>query len=102
MVVLDVIHRIQAEQAGDLAVRWNCKAGNCGSCSVDINGKPKLACMTRMNEYESDETIAVRPIKTFPLIKELVDDLSTDLGNPLDGYNEDEDWFDDEPSDLNK
>ena len=55
MVVLDVIHRIQAEQAGDLAVRWNCKAGKCGSCSVEINGKPKLACMTRMNEYKKDE-----------------------------------------------
>jgi succinate dehydrogenase / fumarate reductase iron-sulfur subunit len=76
MVVLDVIHRIQAKQAGDLAVRWNCKAGKCGSCSVEINGKPKLSCMTRMNEYESDETIAVRPIKTFPLIKDLVADVS--------------------------
>ena len=60
MVVLDAIHRIQAEQANDLAVRWNCKAGKCGSCSMEINGKPKLACMTRMNEYESDETIFVR------------------------------------------
>ena len=76
MVVLDVIHRIQAKQAGDLAVRWNCKAGKCGSCSVEINGKPKLACMTRMNEYKSNETITVRPIKTFPLIKDLVADVS--------------------------
>ncbi|HZJ21490.1 MAG TPA: 2Fe-2S iron-sulfur cluster-binding protein, partial [Pricia sp.] len=46
MVVLDVVHRIQAEQANDLAIRWNCKAGKCGSCSVEINGKPKLSCMT--------------------------------------------------------
>jgi len=76
MVVLDAIHRIQAEQAGDLAARWNCKAGKCGSCSVEINGKPKLACMTRMNEYKSNETITVRPIKTFPLIKDLVADVS--------------------------
>ena len=76
MVVLDAIHRIQAEQAGDLAIRWNCKAGKCGSCSVEINGKPKLACMTRMNEYKSNETITVRPIKTFPLIKDLVADVS--------------------------
>ena len=52
MVVLDAILRIQAHQAGDFAVRWNCKAGKCGSCSVEINGKPKLACMTRMNEYD--------------------------------------------------
>ena len=76
MVVLDVIHKIQAEQAGDLAVRWNCKAGKCGSCSVEINGKPKLSCMTRMNEYSDDETIYVRPIKTFPTIKDLVTDVS--------------------------
>ena len=76
MVVLDVIHRIQAEQAGDLAVRWNCKAGKCGSCSVEINGKPKLSCMTRMNEYNDNETISIRPIRTFPLVKDLVADVS--------------------------
>ena len=76
MVVLDVIHRIQAEKAGDLACRWNCKAGKCGSCSVEINGKPKLACMTRMNEYGEGETISVRPIKAFPIMKDLVADVS--------------------------
>ncbi len=76
MVVLDMIHQIQAEQANDLAVRWNCKAGKCGSCSVEINGKPKLACMTRMNEYEANETITVTPLKTFPVIKDLVTDVS--------------------------
>jgi len=76
MVVLDVIHRIQTEQANDLAIRWNCKAGKCGSCSVEINGLPKLACMTRMNEYSEDETITVMPIKAFPVIKDLVPDVS--------------------------
>jgi len=76
MVVLDVLHRIQAEQAGDMAVRWNCKAGKCGSCSVEINGKPRLACMTRMNAFEPDETIQVQPLKTFPLIRDLVTDVS--------------------------
>ena len=76
MVVLDAIHGIQAEHANDLAVRWNCKAGKCGSCGVEINGKPKLACMTRMNEYDTDETISVRPVKTFPTMKDLVSDVS--------------------------
>lgn len=76
MVVLDVIHKIQAEQANDLAVRWNCKAGKCGSCSMEVNGKPKLACMTRMNEYGPDEEITVTPVKTFPVIKDLVPDVS--------------------------
>lgn len=76
MVVLDVIHRIQADSANDLAVRWNCKAGKCGSCSMEINGKPKLACMTRMNEYGPDENISIMPVKTFPVIRDLVPDMS--------------------------
>ena len=76
MVVLDVLHRIQARLANDLAVRWNCKAGKCGSCSMEINGKPKLACMTRMNLFSATETITVQPMKTFPVIKDLVTDVS--------------------------
>src|SRR4051794_34694274 len=75
-VVLDIIHRLQATQAPDLAVRWNCKAGKCGSCSMEINGKPKLSCMTRMNSFGPDETITVQPLKTFPVIKDLVTDVS--------------------------
>ena len=76
MVVLDAIHKIQADQENDLAVRWNCKAGKCGSCSMEINGKPKLSCMTRMNEYGPEETITITPLKTFPIIKDLVTDVS--------------------------
>src|SRR6188474_2820845 len=76
MVVLDVLHRIQAEQAGDMALRWNCKAGKCGSCSMEINGRPRLSCMTRMNVFAEDETITVQPLKTFPVIKDLVTDVS--------------------------
>jgi succinate dehydrogenase / fumarate reductase iron-sulfur subunit len=76
MVVLDVIHRIQAQQANDLAVRWNCKAGKCGSCSMEINGKPRLSCMTRMDVFDEQETITVQPVKTFPVIKDLVTDVS--------------------------
>ena len=76
MVVLDAIHAIQAEQANDLAVRWNCKAGKCGSCSAEINGMPKLMCMTRLNTLPLDKPITVQPMKTFPLIKDLVTDVS--------------------------
>src|SRR5947208_1604560 len=76
MVVLDVIHRIQATQAPDLACRWNCKAGKCGSCSAEVNGKPRLMCMTRMDIFEPGETISVAPIRTFPLIRDLVTDVS--------------------------
>jgi succinate dehydrogenase / fumarate reductase iron-sulfur subunit len=75
-VVLDVIHRLQATQAPDLAVRWNCKAGKCGSCSAEINGKPKLMCMTRMNTFAADETVTVTPLRTFPVVRDLVTDVS--------------------------
>ena len=74
MVVLDVIHRIQATQAPDLACRWNCKAGKCGSCSAEVNGKPRLMCMTRMDLFKPGETITVAPIRTFPLSRDLVTD----------------------------
>jgi succinate dehydrogenase / fumarate reductase iron-sulfur subunit len=76
MVVLDVIHKIQATQSSDLACRWNCKAGKCGSCSAEINGKPRLMCMTRMNEFKEGEAITVMPMKTFPLMKDLATDVS--------------------------
>ncbi len=75
-VVLDVIHRLQATQTPDLAVRWNCKAGKCGSCSAEINGKPKLMCMCRMNTFEEGETVTVTPMRTFPVIRDLVTDVS--------------------------
>jgi len=75
-VVLDAVHAIQADQAPDLAVRWNCKAGKCGSCSAEINGKPRLMCMTRMSDYPADEPITVMPMKAFPVIKDLVTDVS--------------------------
>ncbi len=76
MVVLDALHRIQAREAPDLALRWNCKAGKCGSCSMEINGRPRLACMTRMNVFAPDETITVQPLKAFPVLRDLVTDLS--------------------------
>ncbi|CAM4245836.1 succinate dehydrogenase/fumarate reductase iron-sulfur subunit [Nocardia ninae] len=75
-VVLDIIHRLQATQAPDLAVRWNCKAGKCGSCSAEINGRPRLLCMTRMSTFTEAEVITVTPMRTFPVIKDLVTDVS--------------------------
>ena len=80
MVVLDVIHRIQAEHAPDLSCRWNCKAGKCGSCSAEVNGKPRLMCMTRMEEVMKEtpdgEPVLVKPMQAFPLTKDLVTDTS--------------------------
>jgi succinate dehydrogenase / fumarate reductase iron-sulfur subunit len=76
MVVLDAVHQIQATQANDLACRWNCKAGKCGSCSAEINGQPRLMCMTRLDQVPLDEPVILEPVKAFPLIKDLVTDVS--------------------------
>src|SRR5205807_9119989 len=76
MVVLDAVHWVQAHQASDLACRWNCKAGRCGSCSAEVNGKPRLMCMTRMNTFAAGEPITVSPMRTFTPIKDLVTNVS--------------------------
>ncbi|MFN2636012.1 MAG: succinate dehydrogenase/fumarate reductase iron-sulfur subunit [Gemmatimonadaceae bacterium] len=79
MVVLDAIHQIQSESASDLAVRWNCKAGKCGSCSAEINGMPRLMCMTRLSELDLTKAVTVEPIRAFPLVRDLVTDVSSNF-----------------------
>ena len=76
MVVLDAVHQVQAQQANDLAVRWNCKAGKCGSCSAEVNGMPKLMCMTRMSDLPADKPVTIEPMRAFPHLKDLVTDVS--------------------------
>src|SRR5271163_2078584 len=76
MVVLDAVHRIQAQQAPDLACRWNCKAGKCGSCSAEINGVPRLMCMTRVSDLPLELPVIVEPMQAFPKVKDLVTDVS--------------------------
>jgi succinate dehydrogenase / fumarate reductase iron-sulfur subunit len=76
MVVLDAMHYIQAHLAPDLAVRWNCKAAKCGSCSAEVNGRPRLMCKTRMDSLPLDQPVTVLPMKSFPVIKDLVTDVS--------------------------
>lgn len=76
MVVLDAVHQIQATQASDLACRWNCKAGKCGSCSAEINGMPRLMCMTRLSELDLEMPVIIEPMRAFPVIRDLVTDVS--------------------------
>lgn len=96
MVVLDAIFFVQANYAGDLAVRWNCKAGKCGSCSAEINGMPKLTCKTRLDTLPLDKPITVHPLKAFPIIKDIVTDVSWNYEVrkkiPPFQYSEDTDW----------
>src|SRR5438046_10293489 len=79
MVVLDAVHQIQAKEANDLACRWNCKAGKCGSCSAEINGKPRLMCMTRLNDLDLTQPVTVEPMRAFPPIRDLVTDVPCNL-----------------------
>src|SRR5437867_11115300 len=79
MVVLDAVHRIQAAQANDLACRWNCKAGKCGSCSAEINDQPRLLCMTRLNDLPLEKLVTIQPMKAFPHLRDLVTDASCNL-----------------------
>ena len=76
MVVLDAVHQIQAESAPDLACRWNCKAGKCGSCSAEINGQPRLMCMTRMDQIDVSKPVTIEPMQAFPRVRDLVTDVS--------------------------
>jgi succinate dehydrogenase / fumarate reductase iron-sulfur subunit len=76
MVVLDAVHQIQAEKANDLAVRWNCKAGKCGSCSAEVNGTPRLMCMTRLSDLPLDQPVVIEPMRAFPPVRDLVTDVS--------------------------
>ncbi|PYR01702.1 MAG: succinate dehydrogenase/fumarate reductase iron-sulfur subunit [Acidobacteria bacterium] len=83
MVVLDAVHQIQARQANDLAVRWNCKAGKCGSCSAEVNGHPRLMCMTRLNQLDLSEPVTIEPMRAFPPIRDLVTDVSWNFRTKL-------------------
>ena len=76
MVVLDAVHRIQAQDAPELAVRWNCKAGKCGSCSAEVDGLPQLMCMTRLSTLNLNKPVTIETMKAFPLVKDLVTDVS--------------------------
>jgi succinate dehydrogenase / fumarate reductase iron-sulfur subunit len=79
MVVLDAVHRIQADETHDLACRWNCKAGKCGSCSAEINGRPRLMCMTRLGDLPEGEPVTVEPMRAFPVVRDLVTDVSVNF-----------------------
>src|SRR6266850_84500 len=76
MVVLDAVHQIQARHANDLACRWNCKAGKCGSCSAEVNGIPRLMCMTRMSTLPLDRPVTIEPMEAVPLVRDLATDVS--------------------------
>ena len=66
-MILDVLLQAQAEEIPDLAFRYGCRARNCGVCTVDVNGRPRLACRARINEGDR-----VSPMATLPPLADLV------------------------------
>lgn len=69
MRVLDVIRRIYATSAGDLAFQFACRIGRCGTCAVKVNGVPVLACQERCVPR-----MRIEPLTPFPVIRDLVID----------------------------
>ena len=75
MTVLDAIVHVRDYVDHSVGVRYSCRMASCGSCGMKINGKPRLACYTRVEELRSN-TVKVEPMDNFPIIKDLAVDLS--------------------------
>ncbi len=75
MTVLDALNYIKDKVDGTLSYRFSCRMGICGSCAVQVNGKPVLACCTQVADVMKKEII-IEPLPNFPLIKDLVVDFS--------------------------
>src|SRR5262249_54710039 len=70
------IYRPQASPAPPPPGGGDCKAGKCGSCGAEINGQPGLLCMTRMSTLPPRAPVTITPMRTFPVIRDLVTDVS--------------------------
>lgn len=71
MTVLDALFRIQRTLDASLSFRCACRVGMCGTCAVDVNGIPRLACRTRVLPLNA-KTITLGPLPHLPVIKDLV------------------------------
>jgi len=69
--VLDVILEVKKHFDHSVAVRYSCRQATCGSCGMIINGRPRLACFTKISELNSN-VITVEPMNNFPIIRDLV------------------------------
>jgi fumarate reductase (CoM/CoB) subunit B len=78
MRVLDALNYIHEHLDGTLAYRWVCRAAQCGSCTVMVNGRPGPACKTEVPRVA--EELVIEPLRNFPVIKDLVVDADGALG----------------------
>lgn len=77
MTIIDTLQTIKDEQDGTLAFRCSCRSAICGSCAVNINGFPKLACKTQLIvEYKKNGAIIIEPLSNHRVIKDLVVDFN--------------------------
>ncbi len=68
--VLEAILEVKKHFDHSVAVRYSCRQATCGSCGMIINGKPRLACFTKISELNSN-VITVEPMNNFPIIRDL-------------------------------
>ncbi len=68
--VLEAILEVKKHLDHSVAVRYSCRQATCGSCGMMINGRPRLACFTKISELDSD-VVTVEPMNNFPIIRDL-------------------------------
>jgi len=74
--VLDAVMYIKENLDSTVSYRASCRMGICGSCAMEINGKPRLACQTQViAELQSNEVV-VKPLANYPILRDIVPDLT--------------------------
>ncbi|MEO1494029.1 MAG: 2Fe-2S iron-sulfur cluster-binding protein [Pseudomonadota bacterium] len=73
--VLDVVTAVQRRDAPDLAYRFACRVGVCGSCAMMVNGVPRWTCRTHVSRL-GPGPITIAPLRNLPHIKDLVTDMA--------------------------
>jgi fumarate reductase iron-sulfur subunit len=74
--VLDVVTFIQRQMQPDLAYRFACRVGMCGSCAMNVNGKARWTCRTHVSKVAIGNELEIAPLSNLPVIKDLVTDMS--------------------------
>jgi len=74
--VLDVVTEVQRRHAPDLAYRFACRVGVCGSCAMTVNGVPRWTCRTHVSRVASGGELTVEPLRSLPRIRDLACDLT--------------------------
>lgn len=74
--VLDVVTWVQRNEEPALAYRFACRVGMCGSCAMQVNGKPRWTCRTHVSRVAKDGHLQIEPLANLPRIKDLATDMA--------------------------